>query len=78
MRRRKKLFGVGIVAIVMAFTTPRASAVTATRGPIEKDGKIINEKAIFLENEFLKVGIVSGEYAGQVMHFIYKPTGEDL
>jgi len=53
-------------------------AVTATRGPIEKDGKSIDEKAIFLENQYVKVGITTNQFAGQVMHFIYKPTGEEL
>ena len=52
--------------------------VTATRGPIEKDGKTIDEKAIFLENQYVKVGITTNKFAGQVMHFIYRPTGEEL
>jgi len=76
MMEGKKLLSIAVVVTVCAALP--CLAVTATRGPIEKDGKMIDEKAIFLENEYLKAGITTNKFAGQVMHFIYKPTGEEM
>jgi len=53
-------------------------AVTAKRGPVAKVDKVLDENAIYLENEYLKIAITTNSYAGQVMTLIYKPTGQEL
>jgi len=78
MTEGKRLFGIGVVAIVTVCAAFPCFAVTATRGPIEKDGKTLDESGIFLENEYVRVAITTNKFAGQVMNLVYKPTGEEL
>ena len=65
------------VTLAILCATPGWS-VTATRGPLKKQEKVLDEKGIFLENEYLKVGITTNQFAGQIMLLVYKPTGQDL
>jgi len=67
----------GTILVLQFFSSP-ALAVEATRGRIVKGDSIVDENGIFLENEYMRAGIVTNGYAGMVMSFIYKPTGQEL
>lgn len=53
-------------------------AVTATRGAIVKQDAELDPQGIWLENKVVKIGITTNKFAGQVMSFVYKPTGHEL
>jgi hypothetical protein len=74
MRQLKTLLvGAGSLAMLAS----AAIAVTAVRGPIEKE-EMLDENGIWLENALVRISITQNKYAGQVMDFVYKPTGHNL
>ena len=77
MLRNGRCFMYGAAAALLLVAAP-ASAVTATRREIRKGDQVLDEQGIWLENEYVKLGITQNEFAGQVMSFVYKPTGQEL
>ena len=76
MKRPTAILSLGITCLLL-LAAP-CSAVTAKRGPVAKADKVLDENAIFIENEYLELGITTNSYAGQVMSLLYKPTGQEL
>lgn len=66
------------IALACCLYSLSCFAVTATRDVVKKADKVLDKEGIYLENEYLKLGITTNQYAGQVMTMVYKPTGQDL
>ncbi|MBS3762281.1 MAG: DUF4091 domain-containing protein [Planctomycetes bacterium] len=81
---QKKFAGGNLGLLILVFAAalllagPPAWAVTASRGTVKRPDEVLDENGIVLENKHVRLTITTNHYAGQIMNFIYKPTGQDL
>ena len=67
-----------LIAALAAFAGSAAAELRTGQEPIVKDGQTVDPAGLVIENKYVKAVIAANELAGQILHLVYKPTGQDL